>query len=230
MSRMRSHSAEPFDTPEDSPGLSILFGRLAVCGDAALDAADRGFEARGQLPQAALFSLVGLGNRAAHVERQEGARWPSDLAPFRPRIAHARLHPFRNQRPFEFRHGANDLEHKAARGCAEIEVVSKAHEGNSQRLEFSQGIDQVPQRPPESVQFPDQDGIEAPPVSLRHEAIQRRPRLLRPGDSLICVFINDPPAAPLRVFLKLADLHLWALLAGVRAHPAIERHPNVPDA
>src|ERR1700747_881422 len=77
-----------------------------------------------------------------------------------------------NQRPFKLRHRTDDLEHQPPRRGGQIQVVTEADKSNSVRVEISEGVDEVLERPPEAVNLPAQHDIEVPPVSIGHKAIQ----------------------------------------------------------
>src|SRR5216683_280608 len=68
------------------------------------------------------------------------------------------------------------------------------------------------QRPPESVDLPNEDCVEPPPASVGHESIERRPGLLGARNPLIDVFLADLPAPTPRVLTQFSELHLWILI------------------
>lgn len=77
------------------------------------------------------------------LPKRDYAGAPETL-PFGFRVPKARLYPLLDQRAFELGHGSNDLKHQPAGWCAEVEIVPQTDETESQRLQFSQSIDQVP--------------------------------------------------------------------------------------
>jgi len=90
-----------------------------------------------RLPAAPLCAKAG-NPRAIHND----GRAPKTLA-FGPGVSQAGFHPLLDERPFELRHGTDDLKHQSARGRAKVKVVPQTDERNSAGPEFGQGIDQV---------------------------------------------------------------------------------------
>jgi hypothetical protein len=55
-------------------------------------------------------------------------------------VKEASLYALANQCSLEFSHSADDLEHESPRRRGQIQVVAKAYESNSERLEFCQRV------------------------------------------------------------------------------------------
>ena len=56
---------------------------------------------------------------------------PPEALPFRAGVAQTGFYTFLDQGTLELSHGADDLKHQPAGGCAEIEVIAQADEGQS---------------------------------------------------------------------------------------------------
>ncbi len=75
-----------------------------------------------------------------------------------------------------------------------------------------------------SVDLPDQNRVKLPAACVRHQPIQRWPRFLAAGYSLIGEFLDDLPTAAPCIFPQFGKLHFWILIvegadSGVKRHP-----------
>jgi hypothetical protein len=59
-------------------------------------------------------------------------------------------------------------------GVVRSRFVAQAGEGDAQRLELRQRVDQVLEAAGEAVQLPNQDGVAAPLLRVRHQLIEMR--------------------------------------------------------
>src|SRR5229473_257820 len=73
-----------------------------------------------------------------------GDLWSTKALTLRACVAQAGLHALLNQRTLKLSHGANYVEHQASRRRRKIKVIRQAHEGDSSRFQFGQGVNEMP--------------------------------------------------------------------------------------
>ncbi len=126
------------------------------------------------------------------------------------------LRAFLNQGAFQFREEADHLPHGAARGRGGVNGFRQRPEGHPPRFQIVQQADQVPQRPPQPVELPDDERVafikrlEAfgqlgaldvrPRGLVDKDALALAPCLLQSGKLQVGVLVigRDP---------RIADLH-----------------------
>ncbi len=63
-------------------------------------------------------------------------------------------------------------------GVLKVQIVAEADEGHAIGTKIRESVDQMLQRTTEAVDFPNQHGIELPPVSVGHQLVQLWSRFL----------------------------------------------------
>jgi hypothetical protein len=101
---------------------------------------------------------------------------------------HPRDRPLAENVPLELRDGAQDgVEHLAGRGRC-VDVLRERAQRNAPIAQHLGHLEQMPQRPPQPVELPDDEGIAG--AQLSEGAIELRPRSERPA-----LFVLEDPLA-----------------------------------
>src|SRR5712664_3856990 len=79
----------------------------------------------------------------------------------------------------------------------------------------------------EAVKLPNEDGIEAAPVRVDHQAVKFLAFLFCSRDANVDVLPGESPAAAFRILSKLARLHCWILAVVCRAHPGVDGNSHL---
>ena len=118
---------------------------------------------------------------------------------------HPEYHPLGNPRAFELGDGGKDMQLQFPGWCRRINALGEGDEGDPQGHELVHQQHEVTEVPPESIQSPDDDGIDLPTLGILDETIQRRARIFRARDAVIDVRLSGP-ALGLDVATQLEEL------------------------
>src|SRR5579863_4238285 len=73
----------------------------------------------------------------------------------------------------------------------------------------------------QSIESPNDQGFPADPVCISHEAIERRSRVFRAGNSFVHVLFENCPASVAAVLPQFSKLHVRTLTGIIRRNPGI---------
>src|SRR5580658_3717733 len=100
----------------------------------------------------------------------------SDMPSLQPGAAHAGTNPLDDQVSLEFSDGADDNDDGAAQRAARVYLFAEADELNLEPVEFIENLEEVFDRPGESIRSPDQDDVEMSAPGIPHHLIEAGPR------------------------------------------------------
>jgi len=168
-----------------------------------------------QLPETLPALAIAEDRLAIEIERHA-----PDVPAFEPRTPEAGAHPLDDQTALEFGHRGNDRHHRPAQRSARVDLLAEADELDVEPAELVDGLEEVPHRPGQPVEGPDQDHVEAAAARLAHHQVQSWTARLRAADG-VGVRGNDVEAALRGHGPQVEHLRLGVLIAG--ADPGVDR-------
>src|SRR5579862_9473304 len=131
----------------------------------------------------------------------------------------SRSYSFGNQVSFKLSDGSNQMKQKPASRSCGIDAFGIAHEVDTECGKVLQAVDQVLQRPRETVEFPNYDHVETFPARIEHQLVEAWTMALGSTDTSVQIFAGAGEAL-VSVAPQICYLHVAALVVG--ADPCVQ--------
>ena len=160
------------------------------------------------------LALLAIPQDGVPIERE---RLPSDVPAFEFGAPHPGPYPLDDQVALELGDGPDDDHDSSAERSAGVDLFAEADELDVEPVQLIEHLQEVLDRPGDTIRSPYQDDVEASPAGIPHQGIESRTLGFGPTDP-VGILLNDLIATLLGHLVQVVELGLGVLVEGGDSH------------